>query len=172
MTLLSTEHRFPVTRAWSSDRRHRMFINWRFGLRRRRRSVTTTPANASCEKQRTKKKVQRVRKLLFFNLFSCGWCGRMWLTSQTSVWASYLPAKVFPWHGRTVKPAEDVDAHALDLKHSKPTIPRDRSSPAQPISIRRAQSRKTNPTFLCVPREFLKKMSAMFDSNLVILTIG
>ena len=36
------------------------------------------------------------------------------------------------------------------------SLPRDRSFPAQPISILRAQSRK-KPTNLCTPRELLKK---------------
>ena len=36
-------------------------------------------------------------------------------------------------------------------------LPYDQSLPAQPIGIRKAQSRK-KPTNLCAPREFLKKM--------------
>ena len=39
-----------------------------------------------------------------------------------------------------------------------PSIPCDRSLSEQPISTRKAQSRKNKPTCLCAPREFRKRM--------------
>ena len=51
------------------------------------------------------------------------------------------------------------------------SLPRDRSLPAQPISIRKTQSRKRKPTNLCAPREYLKQICRprLKSENLIIL---
>ena len=155
-----------------------MFSNWRFGLRRRRRSVTTTPANVSCEKQRTKKKVQRVRNFFFlFSLFSPSfllWVVWTDVTSFANKYMSVLPSSEsvpLTWaDSETSWGCWCTCAGPETFKTNYPTW----SEFACPANQHPKSASKKNKSHIPLRTSWISppKMSAMFDSNLVILTIG